>query len=97
MIMYEDSECATFPPMFYCEDLNSLNGTYVNQNLIGSQKRAGSPFLLSDGDTISVKPDWTFEFKQSVEESREQLDELQSKEAEVGSLNRPSLLCPNRR
>lgn len=96
MIMYEDSDCSIFPPMFYCEDLNSLNGTFVNQNLIGSQKCPGSPFLLSDGDIISIKPDWTFEFKQSVEESGGQLDELQSKEAMVGSPNPPSLLCPNR-
>lgn len=50
--------------MVYCEDLESLNGTYVNDNLIGRLNYRRPPCLLSDGDVIAIKPDWKFRFHQ---------------------------------
>lgn len=89
MILYEDGDFDTYPPMCYCEDLDSLNGTYVNDVLIGSNKNPGSPFLLSDGDIISLKPDWTFKFRQLTKAQDEQLSSDQLQETKVGLLGLP--------
>jgi hypothetical protein len=43
-----------------------------------------------------VRPDWIIEFHQSVQRNENQLDEVQSDEALVGSLDRPSLFHPNK-
>jgi len=53
-----------FPPLIYCEDLESSNGTYVNDVLIGkiTQERIGH--LLCDGDEIEIRPLWKFRFRQ---------------------------------
>ncbi|KAB8299933.1 hypothetical protein EYC80_000175 [Monilinia laxa] len=54
-----------YPPSVYCEDLESRNGTYVNNVLIGilGNERIGR--LLVDGDLIEIRPDWKFRFHQS--------------------------------
>lgn len=70
--------------MFYCEDSGSVNGTYVNKILIGRNNKPSNPFLLSDGDTITVKPGFSFEFKQPIERQREEMDGIQLEEAAVG-------------
>ncbi|TVY16057.1 Meiosis-specific serine/threonine-protein kinase mek1 [Lachnellula arida] len=64
-IIYEAGR-SDLPPLVYCEDLESSNGTYVNDGLIGiiGQERRG--FLLNDGDIIEIRPGWTFQFHQSV-------------------------------
>src|SRR5438045_9147317 len=74
---------AEFPPLVYCEDQCSTNGTYVNGVLIGNISCHRSPYLLSDGDVITIRPYWAFTFNQSVTDSQHQLDELQMRELEV--------------
>lgn len=68
-IIYEklgENEEQKFPPLIYCEDLESTNGTYVNDVCIGilSQERVGH--LLNDGDIIEIKPKWRFRFHQPI-------------------------------
>ena len=67
-IIYEKDVLHSVPPLVYCEDLESLNGTYVNGRLIGriSQERIGH--LLCDGDLIEIKPLWKFRFHQAIHE-----------------------------
>ncbi|KFY25824.1 hypothetical protein V493_04424 [Pseudogymnoascus sp. VKM F-4281 (FW-2241)] len=77
-IQYEDAD--GIASMFYCEDLGSANGTYVNNNLVGRRSRPGNPYLLSDGDTITLRPTYSLEFKQSIEKQRGEMDALQLQE-----------------
>lgn len=67
-VLYEKAHRATVPPLVYCEDLESLNGTYVNDVLIGKigQERIGH--LLCDGDVIEIRPFWKFRFHQTIPE-----------------------------
>ena len=83
MIIYEPEDTESYPHMFYCEDLGSLNGTEVNGVPIGSKSIPGKPFLLSDGDIIKVQPYWTFRFQQPMSNDKMGLDEIQLKEVEV--------------
>lgn len=67
----------------YCEDLESVNGTWVNDTLIG---KLGSPkkgYLLSDGDVILVKPHWAFRFRQKASLTSDEINELQASEMQV--------------
>jgi hypothetical protein len=69
-IIYEqkkscDGESDVLPPLVYCEDLESFNGTYVNDNLIGIIGKEKMPHLLCDGDVIEIHPNWRFTFQQS--------------------------------
>ena len=79
-IIYEEGR-TDLPPLVYCEDLESSNGTYVNDSLIGiiCQERRG--FLLTDGDIIEIRPYWKFQFHQSmhglVARDSTELDDLQ--------------------
>lgn len=52
--------------MIYCEDLDSLNGTYVNDHLIGIRGNERVGYLLSPGDVIGVLPCWKFRFDQTI-------------------------------
>ncbi|KAH8588385.1 kinase-like domain-containing protein [Bisporella sp. PMI_857] len=63
-ILYE-AQSSNFPPLIYCEDLESYNGTYANGDLIGkiAQERMG--YLLCDGDVIEIRPYWRFRFRQT--------------------------------
>jgi len=64
-IIYE-ANSSDFPPLVYCEDLESSNGTYVNDIMIGkiTQERIG--YLLCDGDVVAIRPHWKFRFHQRV-------------------------------
>ncbi|KAG0648580.1 Serine threonine-kinase Chk2 [Hyphodiscus hymeniophilus] len=69
-IIYEqksnsNTQSDTFPPLVYCEDLESSNGTYVNEVLIGMIGTEKTAHLLCDGDVISIRPSWQFTFHQS--------------------------------
>ncbi|OBT78783.1 CAMK protein kinase [Pseudogymnoascus sp. 05NY08] len=77
-IQYEDADGTE--TMFYCEDTRSANGTYINRYLIGRNNIRSYPFLLSDGDKIKLKPDFSFKFKQPVQRRREGMDAVQLKE-----------------
>ena len=63
-ILYE-ANSPQFPALIYCEDLESSNGTYVNDVLVGkiTQERVG--YLLSDGDVVEIRPHWRFRFHQT--------------------------------
>jgi hypothetical protein len=66
-IIYEEGQ-TDFSPLVYCEDLESSNGTYVNDALIGIICRERRGFLLNDGDIIEIRPSWKFQFHQPVQE-----------------------------
>jgi hypothetical protein len=55
-----------FPPLIYCQDLESFNGTYVNGKLIGKITQEKIGHLLCDGDVIEIRPDWKFRFHQDI-------------------------------
>jgi hypothetical protein len=74
---------AEYPPLIYCEDRQSSNGTYVNDTLIGTYASPKSPYLLSDGDEISIRPYWTFRFQQTKQANSGRLDDLRNQEIEV--------------
>lgn len=82
-ILYDDERVAEFPPLVYCEDQCSTNGTYVNDVLIGKLSSPGSPFLLSDGDVITIRPHWAFVFHQEMTEKPYELADLQKMELQV--------------
>lgn len=69
-IIYElkkvyDTETESLPPLVYCEDLESSNGTYINGNLIGIMGKEKVAHLLCDGDVIEIRPSWKFRYHQS--------------------------------
>ena len=67
-IIYEqssESRSEALPPLVYCEDLESSNGTYVNDDLIGIIGKERMAHLLCDGDVIEIRPNWKFTFHQS--------------------------------
>lgn len=61
--MYEKNN-PDVPALVYCEDFQSLNGTYVNGVLIGEMYRDKVAYLLTDGDIVEIKPSWKFRFHQ---------------------------------
>jgi hypothetical protein len=70
-IIYEQkNNCETqsemLPPLVYCEDMESSNGTYVNGDLIGIMGKEKVAYLLCDGDVIEIRPNWKFTFQQSI-------------------------------
>jgi hypothetical protein len=66
-VVYDEIGPEKLPPMVYCEDLGSANGTYVNCKLIGmADFSESSPYLLTDKDSISIEPHWSFNFLQDM-------------------------------
>ncbi|KAF7957606.1 hypothetical protein EAE96_003180 [Botrytis aclada] len=63
-IIYDTEKLEEYPPSIYCEDLESRNGTYVNNVLIGIVGNERIGHLLVDGDLIEIRPDWKFRFHQ---------------------------------
>lgn len=82
-VIYDDDHVAEFPPLIYCEDHGSTNGTYVNGTLIGKMSSPRSPYLLSDGDVISIRPYWTFLFSQKSQNVEREMDDIQTQELKV--------------
>ena len=69
-IVYEqnkshDTQTPGLPPLVYCEDLESSNGTYVNGRLIGIIGKEKVAHLLCNGDVVEIRPTWKFIFHQS--------------------------------
>ena len=62
-IIYE-ANSSDFPPLIYCEDLESSNGTYVNDVLIGKITHERIGYLLCDGDVVEIRPLWRFRVHQ---------------------------------
>ena len=63
-IIYDTEKLDEYPPSIYCEDLESRNGTYVNNTLIGIAGNERIGHLLVEGDSIEIRPDWKFQFHQ---------------------------------
>lgn len=66
-IVYDEREHASDPPLIYCEDLQSTNGTFINNVMIGNINTEKVGFLLSDGDVIKIQPYWIFHFSQPAQ------------------------------
>lgn len=82
-ILFDDMEKSHQPPLIYCEDLESRNGTYVNNSLIGMLNKPMGAYLLSDGDTIRIPPFWSLTFKQSIFTGLGCFNEIQEAEQEA--------------
>ena len=65
-IVYDVNKMNEFPPQIYCGDLESTNGTFLNGVCIGKLGDDKMGHLLCDGDVVEIKPDWQFEFRQSI-------------------------------
>ena len=68
-ILYDKESRPDDPPLIYCEDLQSCNGTYINDVLIGNINCEKVGHLLSDCDVIEIRPYWKFRFHQPVHQS----------------------------
>lgn len=78
-IVYEPSAAYHF----YVRDRKSINGTYVNGQLIGDATEVSSGFLLDDGDVIEIRPHWHFLFRQTTPVLRHELTRTQQRECRV--------------
>ena len=78
-----DTQAAENVPLVYCEDRLSFNGTYVNGTLIGNIKSPRNPYLLENGDVITIRPHWQFRFRQHVPPQVERFTESQKAEMRV--------------
>ncbi|KAH7001996.1 kinase-like domain-containing protein [Ilyonectria destructans] len=67
----------------YVRDRKSSNGTYVNGDLIGIGPRISPGYLLQDGDSIEIRPYWTFVVVQERPPPRHDLDSLQLEESKL--------------
>ncbi|POS85115.1 hypothetical protein EPUL_002782 [Erysiphe pulchra] len=80
-VIYEQNKKSNLQPLIYCEDLESTNGTYVNDNCIGRIGHERIGYLLSNGDQIELRPRWHFRFYQPSHQSmvldKKKLEELQ--------------------
>lgn len=63
-IIYEQSELDRIQPLIYCEDLESTNGTFVNDECVGKAGTERRGHLLIHGDVIEIKPHWKYYFQQ---------------------------------
>lgn len=79
-IIYEDGDDPKNPPLIYCEDLESANGTWVNDTLIGKIGHPKKGYLLCDGDLIKIKPHWAFRFHQDLSGVSKDTDDVQEAE-----------------
>lgn len=88
-VIYDKEKCDEFHPLIYCEDLESTNGTYVNEKCIGMIGFERKGHLLTHGDIIGIKPDWRFRFQQHSDAPMPQrLTQLQDLEVSVQLLPR---------
>ncbi|CZR59166.1 related to myosin light chain kinase 2 [Phialocephala subalpina] len=80
-VIYDKEKCDEFQPLIYCEDLESTNGTYVNDRCIGMIGFERIGHLLTHGDIIEIKPDWRFRFQHHSDTSMPQcMTQLQDQE-----------------
>lgn len=59
-----DKDDHTLQPLIFCEDLESTNGTYVNNNCIGKIGQERVARLLDHGDVITIQPNLRFRLHQ---------------------------------
>ncbi|KUJ19885.1 Pkinase-domain-containing protein, partial [Mollisia scopiformis] len=69
-VIYEKESLHEFQPLIYCEDLESTNGTYVDDVCIGKIGGQRVGHLLTNGEIIEIKHStdnqlsWRFRFQQ---------------------------------
>ena len=85
-VIFDPDKTSEIPAMVYCEDLESTNGTYVNDRLIGIFGRERFPYLLSDGDVIEIRPKWKFHFSQKRQPKEERETEISRDEVQEENL-----------
>lgn len=58
-ILYDRNDLAGYPPLIFCQDKESMNGTYVNGSLIGIRRKGTwTGVVLNEGDQIQIMPHW---------------------------------------
>lgn len=87
-VVFDPDDPHEHAPLYYCEDLQSLNGTWLARSeggycLIGRRGFSNCAQLLNNGDTIIIKPYWKFTFRASKESRPSVLDDLQEQETQV--------------
>lgn len=78
MIVYEPSVNHV-----YVRDRKSVNGTFVNGQLIGIGPEISSGYLLEDGDVIEIQPHWKFLFRQPRKPPTRPLTAIQTEECQT--------------
>lgn len=94
-IIYEIGKEEEFPPKVYILDLESSNGTYLNNKLIGILGKERKGHILNDGDIIRIKPFWSFQFRQRMQRA-EAWDTEEQEDFEVTAIDcnfEPKLIC----
>ncbi|PTB67847.1 kinase-like protein [Trichoderma citrinoviride] len=66
----------------YVRDRKSVNGTFVNGQLIGSGPQITPGYLLEDGDVIEIQPHWKFLFRQPRKPPTRPLTAIQTAECQ---------------
>ncbi|KAK1247986.1 hypothetical protein MKX07_000874 [Trichoderma sp. CBMAI-0711] len=67
----------------YVRDRKSVNGTFVNGQLIGIGPEISSGYLLEDGDVIEIQPHWKFLFRQPRKPPTRPLTAIQTEECQT--------------
>ncbi|UKZ82300.1 hypothetical protein TrVFT333_010086 [Trichoderma virens FT-333] len=67
----------------YVRDRKSVNGTFVNGQIIGVGPQISSGYLLQDGDSIEIRPHWKFIFHQPRTPPPRPLTAIQKDECQV--------------
>ncbi|KAH0495403.1 hypothetical protein TgHK011_008960 [Trichoderma gracile] len=66
----------------YVRDRKSVNGTFVNGELIGIGPEISPGYLLEDGDVIEIQPHWKFLFRQPRKPPTKPLTAIQTEECQ---------------
>ncbi|KAL6860895.1 kinase-like protein [Trichoderma novae-zelandiae] len=67
----------------YVRDRKSVNGTFVNGQMIGSGPQISPGYLLEDGDVIDIQPHWKFLFRQPRKPPTRPLTAIQTEECQI--------------
>ncbi|KAL7788320.1 kinase-like domain-containing protein [Trichoderma ceciliae] len=67
----------------YVRDRKSVNGTFVNGEIIGIGPHISSGYLLQDHDVIEIRPHWKFLFRQPRRPPPRPLTAIQTDECQV--------------
>jgi len=85
-VVYDPTNLNEIQPLIYCEDLESTNGTYINNECIGICGVENRAHLLDDGDIIEIKPFWKYRFCQLYGPT---INPVQSRQGDLQVLHTP--------
>ncbi|KAI1335124.1 kinase-like protein [Xylariaceae sp. FL0016] len=84
LVIYSITYGPGYQPLIYVRDSSSLEGTFVNDRSIGSRiKCVEHAYLLSEGDTISIRPYWEFHITSLYQTTSSSLSGLQLRETSI--------------